>query len=109
MQIGITIRTNALGSLSARLPAALPDVAQRSAERLAEDWRQHVHVDTGAYRDSIGAADGNAYATVPYAPFQEYGTRFQAGDGGQARQAAEREWPRYQQDVRDTIARLAGG
>ena len=106
MQLRVTIRRNALGSLSHDLPANTERAREAAARRVARDWAAHVHVDTRRYQKSITTdGHGTAYSDVPYAPHNEFGTRFWAGDGGQARQAAAREMDRY---VKDMAAVLTG-
>lgn len=51
---------------------------REAADDLAEDWRSHVPVLTGAYRDSIHVEPSGqgvrVQAGVPYAVYVEYGT-----------------------------------
>jgi hypothetical protein len=53
---------------------AAEDAQRDGAEAVAEQWRQGAPVETGAYRDSIQAADDAAYSDIDYAPFVEFGT-----------------------------------
>lgn len=55
-----------------------------AAADLRDDWKANAHVITGEYRDSIHDEDQGDNVTLvvadaPYAPFEEYGTRYRPG------------------------------
>lgn len=70
--------TDHFGVYIGRIQDAAHTAPQEAAETLAADWRSHVPVLTGAYRDSITVEPQGrgvrVRAGVPYAVFVEYGT-----------------------------------
>lgn len=70
--------TNNFGVYLGKLKDATDTAPQEAAETLAEDWRSHVPVLTGAYRDSIKVEPQGrgvrVSAGVSYAVFSEFGT-----------------------------------
>jgi hypothetical protein len=62
----------------AAMPERVETAIGAEAEAVASDWAGKVRVHSGAYRDSIQAAQLGtwqwaAYSDIPYAPENEYG------------------------------------
>lgn len=55
-------------------PAVEGDWRVEWSQKVAEEWRNNVPVDTGEYRESIHTTAEGAVAEVDYAGYVEYGT-----------------------------------
>lgn len=48
------------------------------SHKVADEWRNRVEVDTGAYRDSIRVTSDGASSNVEHSIYNEYGTAHMA-------------------------------
>jgi HK97 gp10 family phage protein len=83
MPVRVEIIRNDFAAIAARLPGAVDPIVAEAAAAVERDWKAGVHVRTGHYRDSIhttriGSGDYTVTSDVPYAVFQENGTRYMA-------------------------------
>ena len=83
MAIRITVQSNRLPAVAAKLPAAANIVLERHGREMEATAKRLVPVDTGALRDSIawemtGETSGQLVAGQEYAGYVEFGTRHAA-------------------------------
>ena len=85
----------AVSNLRAQMHAGSRDGQQAVARAVSRDWKANAPVDTGAYRDSIGADDDGAFATAEHGPFVEFGTSTHPAQpvGSEAAARAEQSMP----------------
>lgn len=85
--ITVEVRDNRLPQIRAALPRAVQAIVAKATFDAQASALVHVPVDTGHLKNSLAVdidksltgAVGTLYTDVSYAPFQEFGTRFQPG------------------------------
>lgn len=112
----VVLRSNRLGEIARRLPGAIEQAVQDSAQNLRDTLEPQLWERTGVIRSTADATGGNGmHATVGvghesgrgfYAGFQEWGTSKQAprpvvGPAGHAHE------PVFARDVGDAVKRVA--
>ena len=97
--VRIEIIRNDFARLAARIPIVAGQDAAESAAAVENAWKSGVRVRTGRYRNSIhtehtGAGEYTVLTDVPYAIYQENGTRYMAAHPAMI-PAVEREQQRF--------------
>lgn len=91
-----------------KIPVVVKQIVAASALNVQFDAKDNCAVDTGALRNSIVVdfyEEGHAAeieARMPYAPFVEFGTRFQRAQPYMI-PAFQKERPRFEQAIRDAL------
>jgi HK97 gp10 family phage protein len=81
--VRIEVKRNDFARIALRIPIVADLIASESASAVESAWKAGVRVRTGRYRDSIkkqrtGRGQYTVTTDVPYAVFQENGTRYMA-------------------------------
>jgi HK97 gp10 family phage protein len=102
--VRIEVKRNDFAKIAGLLAKDADAIAGATATAVETDWKAGVHVRTGRYRNSIrkertGRGQYTVTTDVPYAVFQENGTRFMTAHPAMV--------PAVERNTRTFLARMA--
>jgi HK97 gp10 family phage protein len=102
--VRIEVIRNDFAKIAGLLAKDAENIASATASAIERDWKAGVRVRTGRYRDSIrkekaGRGQYTVTTDVPYAVFQENGTRYMAAHPAMV--------PAVERNTQTFIARMA--